>query len=137
MVISHVRRSKVLSVDQICHNSSSKVIAVAGHKQVLEDGPDIDTPESEQEEDGEVLSGMCTSDMLDDKGRPVLRCSSMAFLEESEVPLVWKCSRTVLLYKKGQEYEIKNWRPIWITSCVYRLYTAMITQWIQNHHCVN
>jgi hypothetical protein len=46
---------------------------VAGYKQVLEDGLEIDTQESEKEEHGNVLEGMTTADMLDAKGRPVLR----------------------------------------------------------------
>jgi hypothetical protein len=55
----------------------AKVIAVAGHKQVLEDGPEVDTPGREREEHGDVLSGMYTSDMLDVKGNPVLARASM------------------------------------------------------------
>jgi hypothetical protein len=53
------------------------------------------------------------------------------------VPAMWKCSRTASLYKKGKEEELKNWRPITVTSCVYRLFTAMITQWIQDQHSYN
>jgi hypothetical protein len=37
----------------------------------------------------------------------------------------------------GKEEEIKNWRAITVTSCVYRLFTAMITQWIQDQHAQN
>jgi hypothetical protein len=44
----------------------AKAIAVAGFKQVLEDGPEEATQESEKEEHGEVLDGMHTADMLDD-----------------------------------------------------------------------
>jgi hypothetical protein len=51
-------------------------------------------------------------------------------IDYCRVPAMWKCSRTALLYKKGKEEELKNWRPITVTSCVYRLFIAMITQWI-------
>jgi hypothetical protein len=37
---------------------TAKVVALSGHKQELEDGPDISTPEREQEEHGDVLEGM-------------------------------------------------------------------------------
>jgi hypothetical protein len=33
--------------------------------------------------------------------------------------------------------EMKNWRPITATCCIYRLFTAMITQWIQDQHSTN
>jgi hypothetical protein len=32
---------------------------------------------------------------------------------------------------------MKNWRPISITGCLYRLFTAMITKWIQDQHSPN
>jgi hypothetical protein len=73
-------------------------------------------------------------------GEPMIKLLSRTFKDcvaARQVPLIWKCSRTVLLYKKGKECEMKNWRPISITSCVYRLFTAMITHWIQNQHCAN
>jgi hypothetical protein len=50
----------------------AKVVAVAGHRQVLEDGPEISTPESEQDEHGDVLEGMYTPYMLDEKRKPFL-----------------------------------------------------------------
>lgn len=57
---------------------TAQVIAVAGHKQVLEDAPEIYTPESEQEEHGDVLEGIYTPDMLDEKGKPVLSRAQMS-----------------------------------------------------------
>jgi hypothetical protein len=44
---------------------TAKIVAVAGHAQVLEDGPEMGTPETEQEEHGDVLEGIYTPDMLD------------------------------------------------------------------------
>jgi hypothetical protein len=55
-----------------------KVIAAAGHKQVLEDGLEIDTSESDKEEHGDVLEGMYTPDMLDEKGKPILARAQMS-----------------------------------------------------------
>jgi hypothetical protein len=61
----------------------AKVIAVAGHKHMLEDGPEVDTSESEKEEHGCELSGMYTSNMLDENGNPVLGRASMT-MEQAE-----------------------------------------------------
>jgi hypothetical protein len=58
-------------------------------------------------------------------------------VEFGRTPATWKCSRTALLYEKWKEEELKNWRPITVTSYVYRLFTAMITQWIQDQHSFN
>jgi hypothetical protein len=71
---------------------------------------------------------------------PMIKLLSLMFKDcvaVRQVPLIRKSSRTLLLYKKGKEYGTKNWRPISIASCAYRLLTAMITQWIQNQHSSN
>jgi hypothetical protein len=73
-------------------------------------------------------------------GDPMIKFLSLIFgdcVAERKVPQTWKSSRTVLLYKKGSEMEMKNGRPISITCCVYRLFTAMITKWIQDQHSSN
>jgi hypothetical protein len=51
----------------------------------------------------------------------------------SKVPQTWKRSRTVFLYKKGEVTLPENWRPITITSCVYRIFMSMISEFIQQH----
>jgi hypothetical protein len=58
-------------------------------------------------------------------------------VEARQIPGTWKRSRTALLYKKGLESEMKNWRPITVTCSIYRPFTAMITQWIQDQHSTN
>jgi hypothetical protein len=55
----------------------AKAISVAGYEQVLEDGPEEDTKDSEIEEHGDELTGMYTSDMRDAKGQPILARASM------------------------------------------------------------
>jgi hypothetical protein len=49
------------------------------------------------------------------------------------VPRTWKRSRTVFLYKKGEVTAPENWRPIAITSCVYRIFASMISGFIQQN----
>jgi hypothetical protein len=73
-------------------------------------------------------------------GDPMIKFLSMIFgdcIAERKVPQTWKRSRTVLLYKKGLEIEMKNWRPISITCCVYRHFTAMMAKWIRDQHSAN
>jgi hypothetical protein len=43
----------------------------------------------------------------------------------------WKEARSILLYKKGDRKQIKNWRPISITNCVYRIFTCLMTRCFQ------
>jgi hypothetical protein len=49
----------------------------------------------------------------------------------------WKEGRTILLYKKGDRDDPKNWRPITITNCLYRAYTCLMARMIQetNKRC--
>jgi hypothetical protein len=52
-------------------------------------------------------------------------------VKAGDVPETWKTSKTVFLYKKGDSSVAANWRPITITSCLYRLYMAMNATSIQ------
>ncbi|XP_075769460.1 uncharacterized protein LOC142823066 [Pelodiscus sinensis] len=49
------------------------------------------------------------------------------------IPSAWKSSMTVLLYKKGDRQDPGNWRPISLSSTIYKLYTsclaARLTDW--------
>jgi hypothetical protein len=56
-----------------------------------------------------------------------------ACVKHGRVPRTWKRSRTVFIYKKGLETLPEKWRPITITSCVYRIFTSMISELIQQH----
>lgn len=43
-------------------------------------------------------------------------------------PKAWKESHTVLLYKKGSEYKLNNWRPIALANTIYKLWTGLIAE---------
>jgi KaiC/GvpD/RAD55 family RecA-like ATPase len=43
----------------------------------------------------------------------------------------WKGARTILIYKKGDRDDPKNWRPITITNCVYRIYASLMARAFQ------
>jgi hypothetical protein len=42
-------------------------------------------------------------------------------INTQQVPEEWKRARNILLFKGGEEKDNKNWRPIPITSIMYRL----------------
>jgi hypothetical protein len=48
--------------------------------------------------------------------------------EGHHTPAVWKASTIALLHKKGDPTLLKNWRPIALANCIYKLWTAVITR---------
>ena len=42
-------------------------------------------------------------------------------LKYNKIPDIWKESKTILLYKKGDPNEVRSWRPISISSTLYRI----------------
>ena len=52
------------------------------------------------------------------------RCRTMA-----KIPSAWKFGHTKLFFKnKGDKLDCKNWRPICLSSCCYKLYTVLISR---------
>jgi hypothetical protein len=51
-------------------------------------------------------------------------------LDVKKCPAIWKSSRTILLFKKGDRTQPGNWRPISLTSAVYRVIMAPIAKWL-------
>ncbi|KAE9421093.1 hypothetical protein Angca_008797, partial [Angiostrongylus cantonensis] len=49
-----------------------------------------------------------------------------SYLPECKVPSLWKTSKTVLLFKKGDLHNIGNYRPICLLSVVYKLFIRVI-----------
>jgi hypothetical protein len=48
-------------------------------------------------------------------------------LEEKKIPLSWKQSTTILIYKKGSSDVPSNFRPIALMSCIYNLFTSILS----------
>ena len=48
--------------------------------------------------------------------------------ERHRTPTAWKQALTVLLYKKDDPHEVKNYRPIGLLTAVYKLWSAVITR---------
>ena len=51
-----------------------------------------------------------------------------------KVPTTWKMAKTILLYKKGDTNMLQNWRPISLTNCIYRIFTAVVAEIIQEQN---
>ena len=63
-----------------------------------------------------------------DESTTLLRMIFKAILTSKYVPKAWKTSRTVMLYKKSDPNNPANWRPIGITSVMYRIFTCTISK---------
>ena len=64
---------------------------------------------------------------------PALTAIYNACSQHRKVPARWKESVTVLIPKGGDPKDVKNWRPINLQDCIYKLYAALwankITKW--------
>ncbi|KAK6726467.1 hypothetical protein RB195_004658 [Necator americanus] len=54
------------------------------------------------------------------------------YMSECKVPKQWKTSKTVLLCKKGDPHNIGKYRPICLLSVIYKLFTRVILNRIEN-----
>jgi hypothetical protein len=51
-----------------------------------------------------------------------------ACLKARKVPSAWKKAEIILLHKKGNPHCIDNWRPIALSSTLYKVYTGMLAK---------
>ena len=70
-----------------------------------------------------------TAEMLKAGGEPLWEQLAKFFtacMRKKRIPVKWKESRTVLLYKKGDPNDVKNYRPICLLPVIYKLFTKII-----------
>lgn len=53
-------------------------------------------------------------------------------LSEHKIPATWKSSTTILIYKKGPGDDPSNFRPIALMSCLYKLFTSILSARVSN-----
>ncbi len=76
-----------------------------------------------------------TMEMIRSAGERFWRALAVRFncyLKEGKIPSQWKGSNTVLLYKKGDKEDLKNYRPICLLSHIYKLFTKIIVTRLSN-----
>ena len=47
--------------------------------------------------------------------------------KQQSIPLSWKNSNTILLYRKGPPFHLPNHRPIALANTIYKLFTSTLT----------
>lgn len=70
-----------------------------------------------------------SADMLKAAGPRLISVLSKIYtkcLETGKIPKDWKNSKTILLHKKGNREDLKNYRPICLLSIIYKVFTKII-----------
>ena len=61
--------------------------------------------------------------------------------EAQRIPNLWKTAHTVLIYKKGDNMDPSNFRPIALQSCLYKLFVAIVSdrlsKWANNNNLLS
>jgi hypothetical protein len=61
-----------------------------------------------------------------DPGAHILHAIFRTCLSTRKIPSAWKEANTTLIYKKGDKQDLANWRPIALSSCLYKVYTGVL-----------
>ncbi|KAK6737607.1 hypothetical protein RB195_019985 [Necator americanus] len=70
-----------------------------------------------------------SADFLRASGHPlhvILAAHMTSYLQKERIPDQWKTSRTVLIHKKGDREDLRNYRPICLLSVLYKVSTKII-----------
>ncbi|KAK6755599.1 hypothetical protein RB195_014147 [Necator americanus] len=70
-----------------------------------------------------------SADFLRADGHPlhvILAAHMTSYLPKERIPDQWKTSRTVLIHKKGDREDLRNYRPICLLSVLYKVFTKII-----------
>ncbi len=70
-----------------------------------------------------------TSDIIKEGGSEIIKQVTKLFnqiTQEKRIPVKWKEAKVILLHKKGDKADIRNYRPISLLSHLYKLFTRVI-----------
>ncbi|KAK6728517.1 hypothetical protein RB195_005886 [Necator americanus] len=70
-----------------------------------------------------------SADFLRAGGHPIhviLAAHMTSYLQKEAIPDQWKTSRTVLIHKKGDQEDLRNYRPISLLSVLYKVSSKII-----------
>ncbi|KAK6764516.1 hypothetical protein RB195_024729 [Necator americanus] len=70
-----------------------------------------------------------SADFLRAGGHPlhvILAVQMTFYLQKERIPDQWETSRTVLIHKKGDREDLRNYRPIRLLSVLYKVFTKII-----------
>ena len=76
-----------------------------------------------------------TSDIINQGGEETITQLLKIFnqiLEKKQIPTTWKEAKIILLYKKGDKADVKNYRPISLLSHLYKIFTKVIQNRIKD-----
>ncbi|KAK6750239.1 hypothetical protein RB195_002311 [Necator americanus] len=72
-----------------------------------------------------------SADFLRAGGHPlhvILAEHMTSYLQKERIPDQWKTSRTVLIHKKGDREDLRNYRPICLLSVLYKIFKIILTR---------
>ena len=75
------------------------------------------------------------TDMIKNAGTTVLKIIQKLFnscLRKKKIPQDWNNANIILIHKKGDRTDLKNYRPISLLSYLYRLFTKILTNRLKN-----
>ena len=70
-----------------------------------------------------------TADVLKDGGEPIVQMFTNMFnrcLREGKLPNSWKDASVIIIHKKGDTADIKNYRPISLLPITYKVFSQVI-----------
>ena len=65
-------------------------------------------------------------------GSNMMTLISNLMMKYKFIPTAWARSKTILIYKKGDEQDLRNWRPLSIASCLYRTWVCVLEESLQS-----
>ena len=76
-----------------------------------------------------------TAGILKDGGQPIVDILTKLYnrcLSEGQVPSTWKNASVIILHKKGDKTDIKNYRPISLLPVIYKVFSKIILGRMRN-----